>query len=204
MRSQMTKSSSAVRLDLFDSKRGLNRGRPFWIEVIWYATKCLLFLTPWPVPSKVKRCVLRWFGARVGIAVVLKPRINIHFPWKLEIGDYAWIGEEVSILNFEPIKIGSHCCISQRAFLCTGNHDYRQPDMRYRNSPLCLGDGCWIGAQSFVGPGVLIGNETVVSAGSVVTSDLPAQMVCRGNPCQPIRRRWQSETLMSSDAPQVG
>jgi putative colanic acid biosynthesis acetyltransferase WcaF len=138
----------------------------------------------------LKVAVLRLFGARIGKNVRIKPRVNIHFPWKLEVGDYAWIGEEAFILNFEPIKIGSHCCISQRAFLCAGNHDYREPDMRFRNQPITIDDGAWVGAQVFVGPGITIGSETVLTAGSVVTRSQPPQMICSGNPCAPVRPRW--------------
>ena len=180
-----------VRNDLFDPRKRLDRGRAFWVEAAWYGTKCVLFLPPWPVPSSVKRVVLRFFGARVGRGVVIKPRVNIHLPWKLVVGDFAWIGEEVFILNFEQVTIGTHCCISQRAFLCTGNHDFRQPDMPYRNRPITIEDGAWVGAQAFVAPGVTIGSDTVVTAGSVVTKSQPPQMVCGGNPCFPTKPRWK-------------
>jgi putative colanic acid biosynthesis acetyltransferase WcaF len=116
--------------------------------------------------------------------------VNIHFPWKLVVGDYTWIGEEAWILNFEPISIGKHCCVSQRAFLCGGNHDFAMIDMRYRNGPIRLADGVWIGAQAFVAPNVIIEEDVVVTAGSVVTTRLPAGMVCGGFPCKPIKPRW--------------
>jgi putative colanic acid biosynthesis acetyltransferase WcaF len=183
-------TSTKVRNDLFDADRGLVRGRTRTVEAMWYLLKCLLFLTPIPIPSAIKRTVLRWFGACIGRGVVIKPRVNIHFPWKLTLGDHAWVGEEVFILNFEPVNIGAHCCISQRAFLCTGNHDYRQPDMRYRNRAITVEDGAWIGAQVFVSPDVTIGTEAVITAGSVVTKNQPAKMVCGGNPCVAVKHRW--------------
>jgi putative colanic acid biosynthesis acetyltransferase WcaF len=187
-----------VRNDLFDPTIGLNRGRTKLAEAIWYAMKCILFLTPCPYPSALKRMVLRCFGARIGQGVVIKPRVNIHFPWKLSVGDHTWIGEEVFILNFEPVSIGAHCCVSQRAFLCTGNHDYRQPSMPYRNQPIVLQDGAWIGAQTFVAPGVTIGSEAVIAAGSVVTHDQPAYMVCAGNPCEAVKNRWSQPKAVAS------
>ena len=186
-----------VRNDLFDSKKGLDRGRPLWVEALWYVVKCLLFLPAWPVPSGIKRFLLRSFGARVGKGVVIKPRVNIHLPWKLAIGDYSWLGEEVFILNFEPVTIGAHCCVSQRVFLCTGNHDYRFPDMPYRNRPISLRDGSWVGAQVFVAPGVTIGTEAVIAAGSVVTRDQPPRMVCGGNPCSALKKRWPDESALA-------
>ncbi|WP_133795578.1 WcaF family extracellular polysaccharide biosynthesis acetyltransferase [Prosthecobacter fusiformis] len=183
---------SYVRLDTFDARRGLVRGRSKQVEAIWYLLKCLLFLSPLPWPNFIKVRILRMFGARVGQGVVLKPRLNIHFPWKLELGDHVWLGEEAQILNFEPVVIGSHSCISQRAFLCAGNHDFRSPSFDYRNAPITVGEGCWVGANCFVGPGVTLGNECVTTAGSVITHDLPAGMICSGNPCEAIKPRWKS------------
>ncbi len=171
-----------VRNDQFDARDGLDRGRSKLVEAAWYLFKCVLFLPPWPVPSGLKAGILRLFGARIGRGVVIKPRVNIYFPWKLEVGDFTWLGEEAFILNFEPVTIGAHCCISQRAFICTGNHDYRKADMPYRNRPITVEAGGWVGAQAFVGPGVTIGREAVIMAGSIVTRDQPQQMVCGGNP----------------------
>ena len=89
----------------FDPRKGLVRGRPKWFEAFWHIIKCLFFLSPLPWPSAYKCCLLRLFGAEVGSGVVIKPRVNIHFPWKLNVGEHSWIGEEVFILNFEPCTI---------------------------------------------------------------------------------------------------
>ena len=144
------KAATRVRLDLFDPSLGLDRGRTKLVELAWYLTKCCFFLTAFPWPSRLKSALLRCFGAQVGRGVVIKPRVNIHLPWKLAVGDFTWIGEEVFILNFEPVTIGAHCCISQRAFLCGGNHDYGEPNFRYRNQPIAIEPGAWIGASVFV------------------------------------------------------
>jgi len=180
-----------LRNDLFDASDGFDRGRPFFVEAVWYLLKIAFFLSALPWPSSFKCRLLRLFGAQIGAGVVIKPRVNIHFPWKLKVGDHAWIGEEVFILNLEPVTIGAHCCISQRAFLCTGNHDFRDPRMRYRSAPIQIADGAWIGAQCFVGPGLTIAEEAVATAGSVVIRDLPAAMICSGNPCQSVGKRWR-------------
>lgn len=184
--------SSRVRLDLFDSSLGLDRGASRIKESVWYLCKVAFFLSSLPWPGSFKCWVLRLFGAQVGVGVVIKPRVNIHFPWKLRLGDHSWIGEESWILNFEFIDVGAHVCISQRAFLCGGNHDYRKPDFRYRNAPIAIDDGAWVGASSFVAPGVKLGTNCVVTAGSVVVSDLPSGMVCRGNPCEAVGPRFKS------------
>ena len=125
-----------------------------------------------------------------GLGVVIKPRVNIHFPWKLTLGDHCWLGEECWLLNFEPFEIGDHVCISQRAFLCGGNHDFRQPDFPYRNGSIRVARGAWVGAQVFVAPGITIGEYAVATAGSVVVKDLPPSQICAGNPCQPVKNRF--------------
>jgi putative colanic acid biosynthesis acetyltransferase WcaF len=181
-----------TRLDKFDPHQGLDRGRSKAVEVVWYLLKCAFFLSALPWPSGMKCALLRMFGAKVGRGVNIKPRVNVHFPWKLEIGDHAWIGEEVFILNFEPVRIGAQACISQRSFLCTGNHDYRDETFAYRNAPITIGEGAWVGALVFVGPGVEIGAETVVAAGSVVTRNLPTNTVCAGNPARETGQRWKT------------
>ena len=181
---------SNVCLSSFNSSLGLKRGRSKGVEIIWYLCKVLFFLSAFPYPSGFKVILLRLFGAKLGKGVIIKPRVNIHFPWKLTVGDDVWIGEEAFLLNFEPLVIGNNVCISQRAFLCGGNHNYKMPSMPYRNGSITLEDGCWIGANCFIGPNLIIGVDTVVSAGSVVTKSLSSNGVYRGNPVQFVKNRW--------------
>ena len=179
-----------VRHSEFKRDVGFDLGRPRIVFIIWYFFKIVFFQSAFPWPGKFKSALLRLFGAKVGRGVYWKPRVNIHIPWKLELGDYCLIGEEVILLNFESLKIGKEACISQRAFLCCGNHDYRDVRMRYRNAPIVVGDGVWVGAEVFVAPGITIGDEAVVTARSVVLSSLPQGMVCSGNPCSVVKARW--------------
>ncbi|QJD96957.1 colanic acid biosynthesis acetyltransferase WcaF [Mucilaginibacter robiniae] len=181
--------SSRVRLDEFNPA-GFNRGASKFKEVTWYFCKMLFFLTAMPFPNGFKISILKWFGAKVGAGVIIKPRVNIHFPWKLEIGNHVWIGEEAFILNFEKVTIGDHACLSQRAFLCGGNHDFRDPAMPYRNGPITLCQGVWIGAGCFIAPNITIDIDSVITAGSVVTQNVQANSIYRGNPAVFIKPRW--------------
>lgn len=184
-------TASRVRNDLFDKHKGFELGRSKFVFMFWYLVKCVFFLSPLPWPSRWKTILLRAFGAEIGRGVYWKPRVNIHIPWRLKVGDFTWVGEEVCIINFAPVTIGAHCCISQRAFLCSGNHDYRSTDMGYRHAPITVEDGVWVGANAFIGPGVRIGTDAVITAMSLATRDLPGGWVYGGQPCQPLRRRWQ-------------
>jgi putative colanic acid biosynthesis acetyltransferase WcaF len=165
------------------------------VFVAWYLVKCAFFLSAFPWPSRLKSWLLRLFGAEVGRWVYWKPRVNVHIPWKLKVGDHTWVGEEACIINFAPVSVGAHCCLSQRCLLCSGNHDYRSTDMRYRHAPILLEDGVWIGAGAFVGPGVTIGSDAVITAMSSVSHSVAGGMIYAGQPCKPIRLRWPQEAL---------
>jgi putative colanic acid biosynthesis acetyltransferase WcaF len=181
---------SKVKLRDFDPAIGLDRGAGKLKEASWYLVKIFFFLTPFPFPSSLKAWLLKVFGAQVGERITIKPRVNIHMPWKLVMGDDVWLGEEVFLLNLEKVRVGSNVTISQRAFVCCGNHDFTHPSMPYRNAPITLEDGCWVGAGCFVGPGVTIGIDTVVTAGSVVVSSLLSNSIYSGNPVQFKKPRW--------------
>ena len=168
---------------------GFDRRASTLKECAWLMLRSICFersVMPW---YRTRRGILRGFGARLGKGVVIKPQVKITFPWNLTVGDHCWLGEESWILNLAPVSIGSHVCISQRAFLCTGNHDWTSPRFDLVAKPIILGDRVWICANAFIGPGVTIGEGTVVTAGSVVTEALPSGMICSGNPCAPVAER---------------
>ncbi len=139
--------------------------------------------------SALRVAILRLCGARIGARCHLEPGIKILMPWNLEFGDDVAIGREVEFLNFTHVRIDSMTVVSQHSYLCTGTHDYTHPYFPLRYLPIEIGSECWIAAGAFVGPGVVIGDGAVIGARAVVTKDMPAWMVCAGNPCQPIKRR---------------
>ena len=124
---------------------------------------------------------MRAFGAKIGRNVVIRANVNVSFPWRLVVGDHVWIGEDVGILTLAPVAIESNVCISQRAYLCTGSHDFRREDFKLQLAPITVREGSWIAAASFIAPGVEIGSGAIVSAGVVFESVAPKTLV-RGNP----------------------
>jgi putative colanic acid biosynthesis acetyltransferase WcaF len=150
-------------LSKFDN-RDFERGVPGWKEALWWLCRSLLFAPWWPVPSRIKVAALRWFGAQVGQGVVIRSRVNITMPWRFESGDQVWLGDEVMVLSVAPVRIGSNVCVSQRAFLCTGSHDFRKESFDLITRPIEIGDGCWIAAGAFVGPGAVVPAGTMVKA----------------------------------------
>lgn len=146
-----------------------------------------LFRAALPIPSAVRCACLRIFGATVGKGVVIRSGVNVSFPWRLSIGDHVWIGEEVTILSLAPVDIESNVCVSQRAFLCTGSHDYKDPAFGLITKPIRLESGCWVAAMCFVGPGVVIGRGGVCTAGSIVTKTTSPFTLVTGNPAEFVR-----------------
>jgi putative colanic acid biosynthesis acetyltransferase WcaF len=168
---------------------GFDRGAGAVKEVLWLIVRLLLFqLCPFSF-SALKRAVLRAFGARIGQGVVIKPQVKITFPWKLVVGDYVWFGEECWLLNLERIVIGSNVCISQRAFLCTGSHNYKLPTFDLITKPIVVEDGAWLGAACWVGPGVTVGSHAVLTAGSVAAKSLEPWGIYQGNPAVKVKSR---------------
>ena len=164
------------------SPGNFDRGAGSFKEALWLIVSLLLFrLCPFSF-SALKCAVLRLFGARVGHNVTVKPQVKITFPWKLAVGDHVWLGEECWLLNLERITIGSHVCISQRAFLCTGSHNYKLSAFNLITQPVTVEDGAWIGAGAWVSPGVIVGHHAVLSAGSVATKNLEPSGIYQGNP----------------------
>lgn len=161
---------------------------PLWIRALWYVTNALFFKSPLP-GSAWKRFLLRLFGAQIGKGVVIKPRVNIKYPWFLVIGDHAWIGEEVWIDDLGTVTIGSHSCISQGALLLCGNHDHRSPHFDLIVQGITLEEGVWIGARAVVGPGVRIASHAFLTLGSVTGSDLSAYGIYRGDPAEYVKER---------------
>ena len=164
-----------------------DRGAPSWKEALWWLARGQFFQTflPWPSSCAWRCCAA--FGARVGDGVVIRANVNISFPWRLTIGNHVWIGEDVGILSLAEVVIEDNVCISQRAYLCTGSHDYRRETFPLVTRPITVRAGSWVAAAAFIAPGVEIGAGSVVAAGSVVNASVPPGSVVRGNPATVIK-----------------
>ncbi len=164
-------------------------GKPKLIVLIWYIVNASIFRSYLLPISGIKRIILRLFGAKVGRGVVIKPQVNIKYPWKLEIGENTWIGEDVWIDNLDQVTIGANVCISQGALLLSGNHDYRASSFDLIIKPIVLEEGVWIGAKSMVTQGVVCRSHSILSVNSVASKDLEANTIYRGNPAMEVKTR---------------
>jgi putative colanic acid biosynthesis acetyltransferase WcaF len=162
---------------------------PAFKRVAWHYLNAFFFKSGLFPIYWLKRFLLRLFGANIGKGVLIKPNVNIKYPWFLEIGDHTWIGENVWIDNLSWIKIGANVCISQGAYLLTGNHNYKISSFDLIIKEIIIEDGVWIGAKSTVCPGVICKTHSVLAVGSVATKNLEAYTVYQGNPAISVKER---------------
>lgn len=155
---------------------------------LWYLTDIWLFKSKIIPSSSILVSLLRAFGAKIGDDVRIKPGVYIKYPWRLEVGNYSWIAD-CYIDNLVSVKIGENCCLSQKAMLITGNHDYKRPTFNLITSAIIIEDGVWIGAGAMVCPGVTAKSHAVLSMGSVATKQLDAFTIYQGNPAIATRKR---------------
>ncbi len=151
-------------------------------RVTWIIISGLFFETWVPWPSALKVFLLRIFKANIGVNVVIKPNVKIKYPWFLSIGSHTWIGEFVWIDNLACVNIASNVCISQGAYLLTGNHDYKSKKFTLFTKAIEIEEGCWIGAKVVVCPGVILKAGSIACVGSVVTTELDSMSIYQGNP----------------------
>ena len=165
------------------------RGKPAWYVQTWWLVQMLFFKNSPQFMYGWRRFLLRCFGAEIGKKVMIRPSAHIQFPWRLNIGDYSWVGDQVVLYNLDKIQIGSHAVISQRSYLCTGSHHHQHTNFSIYTQPIIIQNQCWLAADVFVAPGVNIGEGTVVGSRSSVFKSLPEGKICFGSPATVVRDR---------------
>jgi putative colanic acid biosynthesis acetyltransferase WcaF len=169
------------------------RGRPAWVVQLWWIVQSTLFRASPQVLYGWRRFLLRLFGCSVGKGVLIRPTAEITYPWKTTIGDYSWIGDDVTLYSLGKINVGANVVVSQRSYLCAATHDMESPSFDICDRPIVIEDEAWLASDVFISPGVRIGRGAVVGARSTVFHDLPPMMVSFGNPAKAIRPRLLRE-----------
>lgn len=182
--------TARVRLDRF-SAEGFDRGASRLMEALWVGVggpilRCFVPGSGWRVR------LLRLFCARIGKGTVWKPGVRVKFPWRLSVGDHCWLGEDVWIDNLAQISLADHVCVSQGAYLCTGNHDWSIESFDLIVEGITLETGVWIGAKTIIGPGTHFEEGAVLTAGSVAVGHKKRYTIYGGNTAVPIAQRQVS------------
>lgn len=167
------------------------RGRSAVVVQLWYIVRDTLFLCSPQALYGWRRWLLRLFGARVGRNALIRSSVRVTYPWKVSIGDHAWVGDFVELYSLGPITIGDNAVVSQFSHLCTGSHDYASETFDIFAKPIVIEDEAWIAADVFIGPGVRVGFGALVAARSTLLQDAPAMTIMAGHPARPIRPRLE-------------
>ena len=160
----------------------------FYVQIWWIVQGTLFRLSP-QILYGWRRFLLRIFGAKIGEKVLIRPTAKILYPWNLTIGNWSWIGDDVTLYNMANINIGENCVISQKSYLCTSSHDYEKTSFDIFAKPITIKDETWIAADVFIAPGITVGQSTIVGFRSTVNKNLPPKMICFGNPAKPMKPR---------------
>jgi putative colanic acid biosynthesis acetyltransferase WcaF len=158
-------------------------------QLLWYLVNILFFKNPLNLFSSLKVTLLRAFGASIGAGVVIKPSVNIKYPWKLKIGEHSWIGEDVWIDDLSDIIIGTNVTISQGALLLTGSHDHTKSTFDFISATIIIEDGVWIGARAVISGGVTCKTHSMLGVNSVAEKDMEPYIIYKGNPAIPVLSR---------------
>lgn len=169
------------------------RGRSAFIVQLWWCVQATLFRRSPQFMYGWRRFLLRCFGASVGKNVIVRATVTITYPWKVKIGDYSWVGDDVVLYSLGDITIGRNTVVSQKSYLCTGSHDYQRIGFPIYAKPITVCDQVWLATDVFIGPGITIGEGTIVGSRSSVYHDLPAGMICVGSPAKATKPRNGNE-----------
>lgn len=161
----------------------VERGKPTWMVILWWLVQAIFFPLSLHNFNSFRCFLLRLFDAEIGTRVVIRPTARFTYPWKVKIGDYSWIGDDVVFYSIDRIEVGSHSVISQKSYLCTGSHDITKRSFDLIRAPIKIGNGVWIATDCFVAAGVNIGSNSVIGARSSVMKNIPARQVAWGTPC---------------------
>ena len=159
------------------------------LRLLWETSWALL--CAWtPKPANPWRLFwLRVFGAKIHGTPFVHQRARIAIPWHLTLHDRCCLGDRASAYSLGEIEVGARATVAQEVYLSTGSHDFDRPGIPLLTAKITIGEDAFIAARTFVMPGVTIGARSVVGACSVVTRDVPADVVAAGNPCRVLRAR---------------
>ena len=150
-----------------------------------------------PTELDKREAMLKDMFAEIGEGCYIEPPLHSNWGGKhVHFGNDVYANFNLTLVDDTHIYVGDGTMLAPNVVLATAGHpilpELREKAYQY-NAPVHIGKNCWLGAGVIVLPGVSIGDNTVVGAGSVVTHDLPANVVAVGNPCRVMREIGQKD-----------
>ncbi|MGR3766033.1 WcaF family extracellular polysaccharide biosynthesis acetyltransferase [Rossellomorea sp. NS-SX7] len=177
------------------NQNSYDRGKNGAFVLIWWFIQSTFFRLSFHNMYNWRNMILRMFGAKIGKGVKVRASAKFTYPWKIEVGDNSWIGDNVKLYSLDNIIIGSNCVVSQESYLCTGSHDIIDPHFSLVTKPINIKDGAWIASDVFIYPGVIIGEMGVAAARSTVLHNIPSNEIHAGSPARYIKNRFKEDEL---------
>ncbi|MBU7567631.1 sugar O-acetyltransferase [Weissella sagaensis] len=141
-------------------------------------------------PVKKEQLIRHLFGS-AGLQPDINPNFRCEFGRNIHVGDYFYANYDAVILDGAKVTIGNRVLFGPKVGLYTSNHSFDAHEREIGGciaKPITIGNRCWLAANVTVLPGVTIGDDVIIGAGSVVTHDIPNNVVAAGNPCRILRK----------------
>jgi putative colanic acid biosynthesis acetyltransferase WcaF len=181
-------------VDLFTHKARSRYASPWSMKqrirmLAWEA--CWFTLCRWtPKPFyKWRLFWLRIFGCKVLGEPFVHQRARIQIPWHVTLHDRSCVGDRANLYSLGEIEIGERATIGQETYLCTGTHDFDDAAMPLQTAKITIEADVFLGARTFVLPGICVGEGAVVGACSLVTRNVTPWSVWAGSPARFQRKR---------------
>ena len=184
----INKQNNFQDLRSFKLPKGFRGRNPFYVQLWWIVQSVFISMSP-QFMYGWRRSIYKFFGAKIGKNVLIRPSVKMTFPWHVEIGDYSWIGDDVVLYSLGQIKIGNNVVVSQNSYICTGTHDFSKTTFDMQRYPVQIEDEVWLANDVYVAPGVTIGQGAVVGTRSSVFNDIPGGIISYGSPAKSIKNR---------------
>lgn len=151
------------------------------------------FFCSWtPKPFNTWRLFfLKKFGAKIYGYPFVHQSAKIQIPWNLTMHDRSCLGDGVYAYSLDEIEILENATVAQQVYLCTGTHKFSDPNRPLQTAKIKIGKNSFIGARAFIMPGILIGDDAIVAACSVVTCNVISDSVVAGNPAREINNNFK-------------
>lgn len=160
-------------------------------EQLTFLEKLYDFNLTRPLEQKKRADLLKNMFAEIGDDCYIEPPLHSNWGGKhVHFGKGVYANFNLTLVDDTHIYVGDHTMIGPNVVLATAGHPILpelRPDAYQFNLPIHIGNNCWLGAGVIVLPGITIGDNSVIGAGSVVTKDIPANVVAVGNPCKVLR-----------------
>ena len=185
-------------MDLEGSKCRMHNGKLYYAgqpeliaDQLTYLEKNFDYNQLRPSQQKEKQALLKQLFAEIGESCYIEAPFHANWGGKhVHLGSHVYVNYNLTLVDDTHIYIGDHVMIAPNVVIATGTHpihpELRRKEAQY-NLPVHIQENVCLGAGCLVMPGVTIGENSVIGAGSVVTKDIPANVVAVGNPCRALR-----------------